>query len=159
MAQPTHQQINDALVAIVAGAAPDAKVWNRVRIGTTNEEFAQLYAKNGVANVWFVRRIAIIDETTSFDDIVTETHRYEIRHARSLVDVEENGTNEASERLFQRDIETVRAALNADKNIGLGLGASHKGFQILNAIPIVDQLGPYTVHMAVGSIDVVVQDC
>jgi hypothetical protein len=48
-----------AVMAIATGAVPDGKVYDRMVLAVTDEEFARLYAETGgAANVWIVRQTA-----------------------------------------------------------------------------------------------------
>lgn len=145
-------------MGVVETAAPDAKVWNRIRISTTDKGYVQLYVdEDEQVNVWFVRRVGVRDEVSSFDDFISETHTYELRHFRSRVDSETASL--ASETVFQADIETMRAAFRADKNIGLDPGTTHSGLQILEPIPLSAQLDSYEGHLCVARLEVNVAEC
>jgi hypothetical protein len=160
MARPTEAQVSAAICAAIAAAVPTGKVWNRIRIATSEAEYAAFYVDDrGTGNVWFVRRITITDSVSGFDDILEELHSYELRYARAIVDIEELNGKKASHTQFQEQIETVRAALNADKTLGLGMGTTHSGFQIKTPMPDTAQLGAYEMHMAVAQMDVTVTDC
>jgi len=160
MARPTEAQISAAIVGVIAAAVPTGRVWNRIRIATDEAAYAAYYVDdNGIGNVWFVRRVTITDSVTTFDDIVEELHTYELRYARAIVDVDELNGKQSSHTIFQQQIEAVRAALNADKHMGLGNGTTHSGFQIRQPMPETAQLGAYEMHMAVAQMDVTVTDC
>lgn len=158
MAIPTQAQISAAIVSVINTTVPTGRVWDRIRIAETTEQYADYYVDdNKIGNVWFVRRVGIRDDVSSFDDILAQVHTYELRYARAIVD--DADSTKASEALFQKQIEDVRAAINADSHLGLGNGAGHNGMQIVEPIPPSATLGAYTMHMAVARLEVVVIDC
>lgn len=163
MAIPTEAQISSALVNLVSGVVPAGRVWNRLRISDNDDDYKRFYVDdNGDGNVWMVYRIGMpAYELTSFNDVVMETHIYEFTYARAIVDLKndeiESPTNQASHTIFQKQLEDVRLAINADKYAGLDHGTSHTGFRI-NQIQI-GKLGAYEMHLATCQLTIQVQEC
>jgi len=160
MSRPTEAEISAAIVQAVKSAAT-GRVWNRIRIATDDKEYQAFYVNGDKqGDVWFVRRITVTDSVTGFDDIVEEYHTYELRYARAIVDADETiAGKKSSHTIFQEQLEAVRAAINADKHLGLGTGTSHSGFQVKEPMPVTALLGAYEMHMAVGSLAITVTDC
>ncbi|MEW6213179.1 MAG: hypothetical protein AB1631_33085 [Acidobacteriota bacterium] len=153
----TEKQVRDAVVDIV-GIAATGRVWNRVRIATNDAQYKDWYVDaDGNANVWFIRRVGLQLERDGFANIISENHIYEMRLFRAIADSETD--SEASENLFQLEVETVRAALTVNKHLGLGNGVNHTGLEIINPIPTVAELGAYAGHMAVCQLVVNIAEC
>ena len=159
MSAPTQQQISDALVTFVQTAAPNAKVWDRIRIATNDALYAPYYVQSdGVGNVWFIYPTLIRDEVTSFDDEISESRVYELVYARAIVDNDDSGL--ASFTLFKQQLEDVRVAFKADKYFGLAnRGTTHSGLQVVQPISPNGTLGAYAFHVAICTLVITVAEC
>lgn len=160
MPAPTERQIRDAIVAVIAANIGTGKAYNRVRFSDSDAAYVKLYVDDdGRVHTYFVRRIAMRLETTNFDDIVSRTHIYEIRGLYGIVDSDTDDL--ASENIFQLELETIGAALDADKHLGFtDYFVSHSGFEIPLEMPdVVENFGSVKCHGVQARVAVRVEEC
>lgn len=158
MPTPSMFNIQDALVSIVQGAAVGAKIWDRVRIAENESEYLKYYIDdNKIGNVWFVRRIGFTSEVDEMGTPISITHLFELRHFRMIVDNDDH--LQASERVFQMNLELVRLAINSSNDLTLGNQIRHTGLSTSEAVPMASSLGANEGHMGTMNLSVIVTEC
>src|SRR5436853_6322990 len=99
-----------------------------------------------------VRRIQRQVEATSFGDIVSVTHVYDLFGSLGVND------SDNTEEAFQAEIEAIAAAIGVDVHLGLGNGVTHMGVSV--PVNITDELrGDLLVHSAHCRVSVNVAKC
>lgn len=174
-AEPTEQEIRDAIVTkvkTVITVPTEGRVWGRFRVPTPNnaKEYVDLYVPSRYkgqdappAHVWMVRHVGFTkvlanpSSIGAYSEIVGITHRYEIIGFRSKVDSEEDA--EASENLFNADLMSISAAIDADESLGFDAGVSHSGFEVPTDMPQLGALGDYSGHLVFARLSVAVAEC
>lgn len=84
----TEAMISAALMSLVNAAVPDGRVWDQLKIATSDKEAKAFYASDEDGkpyNAWMIHRI---DFDSLFgggidDDPVADVHTFELRHIRA----------------------------------------------------------------------------
>ncbi|MGE0256910.1 MAG: hypothetical protein AB7N54_19975 [Alphaproteobacteria bacterium] len=111
MTAPTHQDIRDAIVAIIAGVADVGVVHAYERYAERLGELKELYVADGQVRGWIVRRISRRERQAAIGRYVVDT-RWQVRGYMSLKDADE------SELDFDDRIDAIVDAFRADETLG-----------------------------------------
>jgi hypothetical protein len=146
----SEPQVRTAVVGIISGQVPDAKVYRRLRYPAKGQEasYRALYVGTaGYIHYYGVRRLQLRVEIKGDPGrLIAITYVYGVRVYRSLLD--NPNDVEASEELFQAELDGVCSAVNSfpyDLGLGVENGVNHTGLQMPTDFVDV-QFGTFKCH-------------
>ena len=158
MALASESAIRAKIVETIQSAAPQARVWPRVRRPQqgTAADYARIYAdEDRKVHLWMVRRVQRQVEVDDHDVIVKAVQVYSLIGFYSLIDDEDDAL--ASEAIFQAEIEAIAAAFESGPVFALD-GVFHRGLTMPSDFS--DKfLGDILCHEAICRLVVDVEDC
>lgn len=131
MPNPTDVDVTNALVTLIEGALPNAKVYPYIRYPANNrdDEWIALFAaSNGDITAWMVARFSDEPSVNQMNSLVYELETWKILGIRGIVDGSDYAHSSAG--IFQGEYNAVKAAINADSTLGFGpCNISHRGLK------------------------------
>jgi hypothetical protein len=164
MAGLDFNTLNTTLLALMNKTIPGGRIWDHNKIDFLQMQADEAYKDDsGLINAWIFRRVRIQDILDSqasqdgFDEVIATNHFWAFEYWRELGDTAD--ARRTSERAFQTQIDTVRAAFAADNTLGLGPVVSHGGLQTLQDIGKPKAVADGIAHYAIFLLRVWTGDC
>lgn len=134
MPAPTLDEIRAAIVAKIATVAGSGKVHDYERFTAVESKLLELYKSGKRIHGYHVRRVRTLEQQSAVGRYVV-TNAWHVRGFMSLDDAD------ATEKLFDIEIEKIRDAFRADETLGFaGLSTiddEQAGVQVLESGPVM----------------------